>query len=619
MSSSYSFGFPELLLSSRLAEKADAETWTYEIALTAEGARQPFLIAAGLEQALSLLEDLAQAATDLALLHAEPGPQRIDPSLDADALARVGAMRFHGDVEAVPEGTVVFAGEPLLRVRAPAAEMAAVVGALAGIVRTQTAIATQVARLRLAAKGKPIYEAAGEQVTRDEALLIARAAQVGGAIGTTHPFAAAAYALPALPLIPFTALVEMSGALRGIAHCGVIIDGKARRNPGAALAALAEAPRALVVDAGKSGLLDDELRSLRARLDEMGFAATRLLAGGVCDELRVGALANGGAPIDGFVAGTALLAGRHLFHEDLLVELVERTSRNGLRAVGRRDGGAGMRAVWRRRESGQFKGDTIQPDTQAPPSGSAPLLVPMMRSGKRLFRAPSLTEVRVLCEAQLSMLDPKVTSWVNRVPYPLTFVADAGPVADHAVAPTANSSDPVEASEPGTVEPTAPKKRLIDEVDDSADFTLVSNAFATVMTEHLGFEAEAAAPEAAAQEGSSEPAAELVDEPAREPEVQFAPASEPLAPTTATTSPSSTAAESAPAVEAAPPVSPLLAAAARLRAMQRGEALPPMPKVAIESAPRPAEEPALVTASAAAPPDNPLLAAAARLRAMRGR
>lgn len=670
MPSSYSFGFPELLLASRLVEADSQERWCLELSLAADADASPFLIAAGVGQALEMLEDLSLATTDVALLHAEPGPERVDPSLDAETLDAVAAQQFAGDVEAVPEGTVLFPGEPLLRLTAPAPQAAVVGAALSGVMRLQTAVATAVARFRRAAAGKPVWESLGGFVTRDEGLLSARAAQIGGAAGTLQPVAAGAYSLPALPTVPLTALLAMGGRLRGLNGCAVEIDGAARAGGGVAVAVFQQAPRALVVTprAGAPGVR--ELQQLRQQLDAAGYRATQLLAAG-CDEARVAELVNSTARVDGFVLGAALMKARLELQDALVLELVARVGGDGAGMVARRDGGRGSRAVWRKREAGRYRGDTIQADTQAPPSGCAPLLVPVMRGGKRLFRAPSLAEVRVLSDAQLSMVEPELLELHGTKRYPLNFIGDAGPArraSDRAdatgrvAAPAAPARDEVDdGGEAGEGEaPVEPvdTRRLIDQVDDSADFTLVSNAFAKVVTNHLGVPDEAIVPPttesaeepAVADELPSappEPPAESASEP--EPTPEPAPAAEPVAalapepafariaraaalvapasapPAVAPTLAPAAAVVAAPAAAASAPEpapvregSPLLAAAARLRSMQRGEPVSASPVAPLASRPPEPVAAAAPTPTETAAAADPLLSAALRLRRLRG-
>src|SRR5688572_19408159 len=195
-SSSFSFGFSELLLTARLVESGRKEPWTFEVVASTRGEQRPFLIAAGLEQVVALLEGLDLAETDLALLRAEPGPKKIDPGLDEKALERLCALRFTGDVHAVPEGSVVFPGEPILRLRAPAPEAVVVGAAVLAALRAQTTVATKAARLKIAAGGKPVYELGPSALARDGSLLAARAANVAGLAATGNPLAAGAWGIP---------------------------------------------------------------------------------------------------------------------------------------------------------------------------------------------------------------------------------------------------------------------------------------------------------------------------------------------------------------------------------------------------------------------------------------
>ncbi len=613
MSPTYSFGFAELLLSSRLLESGSRERWTLEIVAAADARRRPFLIAAGLAHALELLEGLALAETDLALLRAEPGPGKVDRVLDELTVQHAGSLRFEGDVDAVPEGTVVFGGEPLLRLRAAAPQAAAVASAVLETMGSQTAIATAIARVCLAAAGKPVYETLSGALSRDGALAAARAAHVGGAVATAQPVAAALYGLPALPIVPLSAILAMGGAFRGLERCALRIDGACRRDLAGAVAGLRQQPRALIVEvssgssggSGSSSDSDTELLALRAQLNQSGWNEVALLVTGDLGGDRVASLASGSTPVDGFVVDELLLAAQGGFARSLACEIVERAGAGRRVAVEREAGGRGARAVWRRRERGRFRGDTVQPDTMAPPAGAFPLLVPVMRAGKRLFAPTGLTELRVLCEAQLSMLDPAVTRFAEAEPYRVTQLVDPKEVASNEAAPI-ESAEPVEPLVPAPVPVTVAPPRLIDQVDDSADFTLVSNAFASVMEEQLrqsGERRDGVMGEATSDVTSAATIAEatgVVSDASSQPE------------------------------------SPLLLAAARLRSLQRRE-VPAPSSVAVAApiatmadawsdshsdAPSDSSIGTRTAVSTSAPiaaksDDNPLLAAAARLRSFR--
>src|SRR3984957_20499430 len=145
--------------------------------------RRNFLVAAGLEQALDFLEHVRFGASEIAYLRELPAFSRIGPNF-FDYLA---AFRFSGDVMAMPEGTVCFPGEPLLRVSAPIAEAQIVETALLATVSFQTMVASKAARL---------VEAAGGAHGIEARMLAPRAAFIGGCLGTSHVKAGQCFGIP---------------------------------------------------------------------------------------------------------------------------------------------------------------------------------------------------------------------------------------------------------------------------------------------------------------------------------------------------------------------------------------------------------------------------------------
>ncbi len=633
MAPSFSFGYSELLLASRLLEAGRNEPWTFEVVATARGDGRPFLISAGLEQALDLLQGFALTEGDLAGLRSG-GASGAEFGLDEPALARLAALRFRGDVAAVPEGMVVFGGEPLLRLRAAAPEAVVVGTAVVAALRAQTTIATAATRMRLASAGKPILELGPGALGREGGLVAARAAFVGGTAATANALAAGSWSIPSLLVVTPAQLEAMDGAAGDLPACDVRLDGVAAEQIDAALAGLATAPRHLLIEIATASDPFEAASSIRERLRERGWNDVGLIAVGELDEALVETLARPGTPFDGFGVDPAQFAAPQPTGVTFELELVERDVAGRRVAFPRRDGGAGSRSLWRKRGSGRFVGDTVQADTRPPPSGSAPLLVPVMDRGKRLYRSPNLSEARVLCESQLSMLDPAVTRRVDPEEYSVTLLVEAPPAP----------------AKPQPVEPVAARPKVLDELDDSADFTFVSNVFASVVAPKLAADAaqpssddEDAAEEAAADEPTeavessrnSEDEApefeELVEPPsAPEGDMMFDEPPPPSAIALQLVPKLPSAADAKPAAVADPPqpvatLAPasesgsngLLAAAARLRAMQGAGALAMKPAAPKADAPPP-PDPAPVPKSQGAGGNDPLLAAAARLRSLRG-
>jgi nicotinate phosphoribosyltransferase len=155
---------------------------TFELFVRKLPASRNFLVAAGLEQALQFLETLVFGDAELAWLEQQGGfSQRL---LDA-----LKAFRFSGDVHAMPEGSVFFADEPVLRITAPLPQAQLVESRLLNLVHFQTLIASKAARFVLAAPGKQLIDFGMRRAHGEEAaLLAARASR--GASSTTFATAA---------------------------------------------------------------------------------------------------------------------------------------------------------------------------------------------------------------------------------------------------------------------------------------------------------------------------------------------------------------------------------------------------------------------------------------------
>src|SRR5262249_52859270 len=149
-----------------------------------------FLIAAGLEQVVDYLEALHATPEELAWVAAS---RRFDDAF----VERLAALRFTGDVDAMPEGTPCFPDEPLLRVTAPLPEAQLVETRLVNLVHFETLIASKAARCVLAAPGKLLIDFGLRRAHGAEAgLLPARAAFVGGLDGTATVLAGARFGIP---------------------------------------------------------------------------------------------------------------------------------------------------------------------------------------------------------------------------------------------------------------------------------------------------------------------------------------------------------------------------------------------------------------------------------------
>ncbi|NMO18946.1 nicotinate phosphoribosyltransferase [Pyxidicoccus fallax] len=385
--------------------------------------RRNFLLAAGLEDALDFLEHARFGAEELEWL-ASLG--RFSNRL----LGWLERFRFSGDVDAVPEGTPVFAQEPLLEVRAPIPEAQLVETFLINQVHLQTLAASKAARVVEAAAGRPVMEFGLRRIHgTDAGLKVARAAYLAGVDATSNVLAGKRYGIPVSgtmahsyvqshedELAAFraftrvypdaTLLVDTYDTLRGVQH--VI---RLARERGEDFHV-----RALRLDSGDLLALS---RAAREMLDEAGLTQVRLVASGGLDEDAVARLVARGAPVDAFGVGTAMGVSADAPSLDMAYKLVEYAGKARVKLSEGKVLLPGAKQVYRQEEDGVALADVLTRRGAVAPG--RPLLRPVMRAGKRLPGAsPALADVRAFAKQEVSRLPPGVRALTPaRPPYPV--------------------------------------------------------------------------------------------------------------------------------------------------------------------------------------------------------
>src|SRR6266545_2299217 len=269
-----------------------------------------FLVAAGLQECLEFLEGFHFDDDELAWLHAELG-------FDDQAVAAFAELRFTGEVWAVPEGRVVFAGEPLLEVTAPIAEAQLVETALLNSISFHTAVASKAARCRLAAGGAELVDFAFRRTQgMDAAMAVARASAMVGFSATSNVEAARRFGLRVAGTMAHS-FVEAFGDERS-AFAAFARDFPDRTtflvdtyDTLEGVRAAIEVIRELGLAGGLGVRLDSgDLGELAVRtrrlLDEAGLPDARIVASGGLDEYAIAELVGHGAPIDIYGVGTKM-------------------------------------------------------------------------------------------------------------------------------------------------------------------------------------------------------------------------------------------------------------------------------------------------------------------------
>jgi nicotinate phosphoribosyltransferase len=385
-------------------EQGMTDTAVFELFVRKLPPGRDFLVAAGLEQALEFLEGLRFGEEELAWVR---GSGLFKERFPED----LRALRFTGDVDAMPEGTVFYGNEPLLRVIAPMPQAQLVETRLVNLVHLQTVIASKAARVRLAAPGKGLIDFGLRRAHGAEAgLLAARASYLAGFDGTATALAAPRYGIPVFGTMAHSFVQAHESESAAFAHFAqsfpqnavMLID--TYDTVEGARRAVEAAPRLRGVRLD-SGDLEKLSHQVRAVLDRAGQKQAIIFASGNLDEERVGALVSAGAPIDSFGVGTALTTSSDAPSLDAVYKLQEYGGRPRRKRSAGKATWPGRKQVYRHyRPDGRFARDvvTLESDVQ----DGEPLLRPVMRAGKRLPQ-PSLEASRAHCLAQLARLPGK--------------------------------------------------------------------------------------------------------------------------------------------------------------------------------------------------------------------
>jgi nicotinate phosphoribosyltransferase len=399
---------------------------TFELFVRELPPTRGYLVAAGLDPALDYLEELSYTPEDIAYLRAVPALQGA-PRTFFDQYLR--QFRFSGDVWAVPEGTPVFAGEPIIRVTAPMAEAQLVETALLSTVLFQTSVASKAARVAAAAAGRPVTELGGRRAHGPAAArCAARAACLAGCVATSNVEAGCRYGLEVSgtmahswvlahqsELVAFSRYMSIYGPRSVLLIDTYDAIAAARTIVGAGLT-----PAAVRLD---SGDLADLSRRVRGVFDAGGLADTRILVSGDLDEHKVAALVSSGAPVDGFGVGTALSTSSDAPSVSGVYKLVEIERDGGRRSVMKHSAGKrtrpGVKQVWRVSDPTGVVRDVVTLVDETGPVDGVPLLTQVMRAGARGRPRRAVGEIRASCRDQVFALPEGVRRRRGATPFPV--------------------------------------------------------------------------------------------------------------------------------------------------------------------------------------------------------
>jgi nicotinate phosphoribosyltransferase len=384
---------------------------TFSLFVRALPPNRGFLVAAGLEPCLAFLEDFGFPEQDLDHLEQHLGFPR-------DVVDGFAALRFQGDVWAVPEGRIVHANEPLLEITAPIAVAQLVEPYLLNQITFHTTIASKAARCVIAAQGRDVVDFALRRTQGLEAAVtVARVSSIVGFSATSNVEAARRFGLRVAGTMAHSYVESFpteADAFRTFARdfperTTFLVDTYDTLN---GVRTAIEVIRELDLHGElgirlDSGDLLELSRASRAILDEAGLSSVRIFASGGLDELEIDRLVTASAPIDAFGVGTRMGVSADAPTLDSAYKLVEYDGRPMLKLSSQKASAPGRKQVFR-----ADGGDVIGLRDEPLPAGHEPLLVPVMAGGIRSGPHRTLDTARALFRRDLERL-PDATKTIE--------------------------------------------------------------------------------------------------------------------------------------------------------------------------------------------------------------
>ena len=417
-----------------------------------------FTVLCGLQPLIEYLDDFHFDDSDIQYLSSLRGDNQ-QLLFAREFLEHLRSLKFACDIDAIPEGTVVFPHEPLVRVQGPIVQCQLLESFLLNVMNFQTLIATKAARICQAARNEPVFEFGLRRAQGvDGALAASRAAYVGGCEGTSNVLAGKLFDIPVRGTHAHSWVMSFDEELEAFLafarampnNCILLVDtydtlegvrkavevGKRLREQGYKLAGIR-------LDSGDLAYLSIEARKI---LDAGGLHDAVIVASNDLDEHIITSLKDQGAQITSWGVGTRLVTGhdqpalggvykltalrraRGPWEYKLkLSEQTQKISTPGILQVRRyfSDDGFIADAIYDLQLSIEDSCTLVHPldftrrKRIAPNTRHVDLQVPIYRGGRRVYTSPSLPEIREHTRNELARLHPGIRRFVNPHVYPV--------------------------------------------------------------------------------------------------------------------------------------------------------------------------------------------------------
>ncbi len=374
--------------------------------------KRSYFVAAGLEQVLDHLSRWSFSASDLDYL------RRLS-LFRPEFINYLGKLKFSGQLRAMAEGTIFFADEPILELRAPIIQAQLLETYLINAVGTATLIATKAARCVYAARGKTLVDFALRRTQGTSAgMTVARSSYLAGFDATSNVLAGKLLGIPVSGTMAHSYVLAFENeidAFRAYAkafpqNTVLLIDTydtiEGARNAITVAREMQAAGKKLNGVRLDSGDMAGLSRQVRGMLDAAGLQGVKIFASSGFDEYKIEALLNSQAAIDAFGVGTKLGVSADAPYFDMVYKLVRYGDRDVRKLSPAKATLAGSKQVYRRRDkNGDWLEDVIALASEQAPSGAYGLLEPVMREGRIIAASTDLDTIRRRFRAEFELLD----------------------------------------------------------------------------------------------------------------------------------------------------------------------------------------------------------------------
>ena len=390
-----------------------------------------FFVAAGLEKAVHFLEHFSFTRQEIDFLKQK--------GIFKDAfLDYLKEVRFTGSVYALPEGTIFFPNEPLMRITAPIIEAQLVESYLLNTMNVATMLCSKAARVVAAAKGRGVYDFSLRRTQgQDAGLAAARSSYIAGCFGTSNVLAGLQYGVPITGTMAHSFVMSFKTELESFrAYASTFPDAATflvdtydyRKGVENAITVAKELEakghklRAIRLDSGDLAVIS---RRARAMLDNASLAYVKIFASGNLDEYKIEKLFKEGEKIDTFGVGTNMGVSSDAPYLDVIYKLshIEDAKGNGnpvMKLSKDKVTYPGKKQVFRQyNKKGLYQKDILALEGEKV-EGKA-LLIKVMENGILTSPLPTLEKIRAFTESNLKALPNKYKELYAQAQYPVAL------------------------------------------------------------------------------------------------------------------------------------------------------------------------------------------------------